>query len=114
MPVNFETFEAAERKTKGGGVRPSYKYDGVKRDSVRADSADNLLADLLEVSGGDLGKIADFVVEGFNSLAEKAANPLKDETVKAVIAAMKSVGQAVDIARAREIAATFKAKGAIS
>ena len=114
MPIVFETFEAKERKTKGGGVRPSYSYQGVKADSVRSDSDDNLLADLLEVSGGDLSKIAAFTVEGFNSLAEKAANPLKDETVKAVIAAMKSVGQAVDIARAREIAASFKAKGAIA
>lgn len=110
MPVTYQTFDAKERKTKGGGVRPGYSYQGVVRDSVRTDSAENFLSDLLELSDGDLSKVADFAVEGFNSLAEKAANPTKDEAVKAVLATMKAAGVAPNVAKAIEIARRLKAE----
>ena len=110
MPVTYQTFEAKERKTKGGGVRPGYSYQGVVRDSVRTDNAENFLSDVLELSDGDLSRVADFAVEGFNSLAEKSANPTKDETVKAVLAAMKANGKTPDVAKAIAIAARLRAE----
>jgi hypothetical protein len=109
MAIKFETFKAKERNLKGGGVRPSYTYDGAVRDSVRTDSVENLVADLLEVSGNDLGKIADFVVEGFNSLAEKNANPSKDPMVKAVMANAAAIGKPISFERAQEIVKTVLA-----
>lgn len=109
MAVQYKNFEAKERGTKNGGVRPAYTYSGVVRESVRTDSLENLVEDLTSISD-DLSKIADFVVEGFNSIAEKSANPLKDDVVKAVLAAMSATGAARDVKRAQEIAAGLKAQ----
>lgn len=115
MAVKFAKFDAAERKVKGGGVRPGYSYQGVTVEVPEGTTYDSeaFLADTLEISGGNFGKAAEILAEGFNSLAEKAANPVKDATVKAVIAAMKSVGQAVDVSEAIRIAETFRAKKSI-
>ena len=116
MAVKFGTFTAAERKVKGGGVRPGYSYQGVTVSQVEGEAYDSekFLADVLEISKGDFVVASEILAEGFNSLAEKAANPTKDATVKAVIAAMKSVGQKVDFAEALRIAETFKAKKAVA
>ena len=70
--------------------------------------------DVLEISGGDYKKAAGILAEGFNSLAEKKANPTKDETVKAILAVMKSIGQKPDIARAIALAETAKEKGGLT
>jgi hypothetical protein len=108
MAIKFETFKTEPRKLKGSTdanpkFRPAYEYQGAVRDSVRTDSVENLVADLLEVSGNDLGKIADFVVEGFNSLAEKNANPSKDLFIKVIMQNAIADGKPVTFERAQEI-----------
>lgn len=110
MPVKTIVFKINERNLKGGGIRPGYEYQGVDVKTIRTDNPANLLEDLLEISSGDLGKIAEFTAAGFNEVKAKESNPMADDVVKAVLAAMKATGKKVDIAKAQKIAAEMKAK----
>jgi len=117
MPVKFEAQKAEPRKLKGGGERPAYEYQGVVVEFPADPEPYDMEAfnlDVLEISGGDYKKAAGILAEGFNSLAEKDANPTKNETVKAILAVMKSIGQKPDVAKAIALAATAKEKGGLT